>query len=87
MLLDCHGTAITKIDKKHKLLVTCKKIKYFIIGLSTNKKLFQMLKSKKFNDPIVLTFLECSCCIQNLVIRHKETISQICVVPFSNLGN
>ena len=46
-----------------------------------------MLKSKKFNDAVVLAFLQCGCYIQNLYIRQKEPASQICVVPFSNVGN
>jgi len=50
-------------------------------------KLLQKLKIKKFNDSVVLAFLECSYYIQNLVIRHKEPVSQICIVPFSNFGN
>jgi len=36
---------------------------------------------------IVLAFLEVSCYIQNLVIRKKEPVSEICVVPFSNFDN
>jgi len=35
----------------------------------------------------VLAILECSCYVQNSVIRPKEPVSQICVVPFSNFGN
>jgi len=46
-----------------------------------------MLKSKKFNDSVVLAFLECSSYIQNLVIRQKESVSQIRVVSSSNFGN
>ena len=44
-------------------------------------------RTKKFNDSLVLAFLEFSCYIQNLVIRKKEPVSEICVVPFSNFGN
>jgi len=52
-----------------------------------NKQLLQKLNSKKCNDSVVLAFLQCSCYIQNLVIRQKEPISQISVIPFSNLSN
>jgi len=52
-----------------------------------NQLNYQLLKSKKFNDALVLAFLECSCYIQNLVIRQKESASEICVVPFSNFDN
>jgi len=31
--------------------------------------------------------LEFSCYIQNLVIRQKKPVSEICVGPFSNIGN
>ena len=53
----------------------------------TNKQLLQKLKIKKFNDSVVLTFMECSCYIQNFVIRQKELVSEICFVTFSNFGN
>ena len=36
---------------------------------------------------LFLHFLELSCYIQNLVIRQKEPVSEICVVLFSNFGN
>jgi len=58
-----------------------------LLDNSTNEQLLQNLKNKKFNDSLVLAFLECSCYIQNLVIRQKEPASEICVVPFSNFGN
>jgi len=57
-----------------------------LLDTSTSKQLLQKLKSKKFNDSVVLAFLECRCYIQNLVIRQKEPISQISVVPCSNFG-
>jgi len=63
---------------KKTRITGCKEIKYFS---------FRHLKSKKFNDSVVLVFLECCCSIQNLVIRQIEPVSQICVVPFSNFGN
>ena len=59
----------------------CKKL--FLSHLT----ILQKLKRKKFNDSAVLAFFECSCYIQNLVIRQKEPVSQICVIPFSNFGN
>jgi len=45
------------------------------------------LKAKEFNDLVVLAVLECSCCIQILVIVQKEPMSQICVVPLFKLDN
>jgi len=54
---------------------------------SINKQLLQNLKSKEFDDSLVLAFLEFSCYIQNLVIRQKEPISKICVVSFSSFGS
>ena len=71
--------------KRHKLLVT--KSSTSLLDTSTNKQLLQNLQSKKFNGSLVLAFLEFSCYIQNLVIRQKEPVSEICVVPFSNFGN
>jgi len=41
----------------------------------------QKLKSKIFNDSVVMAVLECSRYVQNLVIRHKEPISQIRAGP------
>jgi len=41
----------------------------------------------KFNDSAVLLVLECICYIQNMVIRQKELVSQMCVVLFSNFSN
>jgi len=52
-----------------------------LLDTSTNKQLLQKLKSKKFNDLVILAFLECSCYsyIQNLVIRQKRTrVSNMC---------
>jgi len=80
----CSGTPIKK-KKKHELLVRKSNISQS--DTSTNKQLLQKLKSKKFNDSVVLAFLECSCYIQNLVIRQKEPVSQIRVVPFSNFSS
>ena len=39
------------------------------------------------NDSVVLAFLECSCFFENLAIRQKEPVSQICAVSFCNFGN
>jgi len=47
-----------------------------------------MFKSKKFNDSVVLAFLECSC--YSFRIRSsgkKNPLSQMCVVSYSNFGN
>jgi len=44
----------------------------------TNKQLLQILKGKKFNDSVVLAFLECTCYIQNFIIRQKEPVSHMC---------
>jgi len=71
--------------KKYKLLV--RKWHIWLLDTSTNKQFLQKLKNKQFNHSIVLAYLECSCNMQNLVIRQKEPVSQICVVPFSNFGN
>jgi len=72
---DC-GTAVipfplTKI-KKHKLLVRNSNI--LLLDTSTNKQFFQKLKSKKFNDSVILAFLECICYMHNLVIQQKEPV-------------
>jgi len=77
----CHGSPI---NKKNKLLV--RKSNISLIDTSTNKQLLQKSKSKKFDDSVVLAFLECICYIQNLVIRQKERVFQICVIRFSNLA-
>ena len=71
--------------KKHKLHV--RKSNISLLDTSTNKQLLQTLKSKKFNDLVILAFLECCCYIQNLVIWQKEPVSQKCVIPFSNCGS
>jgi len=52
-----------------------------------NSLLITELKNKKFNGSVVLALMEFICYIQNLAIRQKERVSQICVVPFSNLGS
>jgi len=57
-----------------------------LLDTSTSKQFLQKLKSKKFNDSVVLAYLECRCYIQILVIRQNEPVSQIFVVPFSNFG-
>jgi len=49
--------------------------------------LLQKCEFKKLNDTFILVFLECICYIQILVIHKKGTVSQICVVPFSNFPN
>jgi len=46
-----------------------------------------MINSKKFNDLVILAFVECSCYIQYLVIRQKEPACQLSVTPYSNFGN
>jgi len=69
--------------KKHELLV--RKSNMSLLDTSTNKQLLQKLKSKEFNDSSVLAFMEYICCIQNLAIRQKESVSEICAVPFSNV--
>jgi len=74
----------TKIEKKVELLVRKSNISF--LDTSKNKQLLQKLKSKKFNDSVVLAFLEFICYIQNLTIRLKEHVPQICVVPFSTLA-
>jgi len=76
--------SLTKILKSELLV---RRSNILLLDTSTNKQLLQLLKRKKFNDSVVLPFLECICYIQNLVIRQKELVSQICVVPFSNFGN
>jgi len=65
----CHGTPI---NKNLKTRITCKKIKYFFI----NKQLLQKMKIKKFNDSVLLAFLECVCDIQNFPKRTR--ISNVC---------
>ena len=50
-----HGTPINKKLKKHELHV--KKANVLLLDTSTNKQLVQKLKSKKFNDWVVLEFL------------------------------
>ena len=51
----CHGTPINKKLKKHELHV--KKANVLLLDTSTNNQLLQKLKSKKFNDSVVLQFL------------------------------
>jgi len=79
-----HGAPLTKL-KRYELLVRKSSISLF--DTSTNKQLLQNFKSKKFNDSLVLAFLKFSCYIQNLVIRQKEPVSQLCVQQFSDIGN
>jgi len=71
--------------KKHELLA--RKSNVSLLDTSTNKQLLQKLKSKKFNNSVVLAFMEFICYVQNLAIRQKEPVSEICAVPFSNFGN
>ena len=71
--------------ERHDLLV--RKSSISLLDNSTNEQVLQNLKSKKFDDSLVLAFLEFRCYIQNLVLRKKEPVSEICVVPFSNFGN
>jgi len=68
---------INKKLKQHELLV--RKSNMSLLDTSTNKQLLQKLKSKKFNDSVFY--------IQNLAIRQKEPVSEICAVTFSNFGN
>ena len=77
----CHGTPINKNLKNMNYV---RKSNFSLLDTSTRKQLLQKLKSKKFNDSVVLAFLECTCYIQNLT---KISVSQICVVTFSNFGN
>jgi len=65
---------LTKILKTR---ITCKKINILLLDTSTNIQLLQKLKSKKFNDLVVLAFLEGRCYIQSLVIWQKEPVSQL----------
>jgi len=58
-----------------------------LLDTSTKKQALRKLKSMKFNDSAVLLVLECICYIQNMVIRQKELVSQMCVVLFSNFSN
>ena len=51
----CHGTPINKKLKKHELHV--KKENILLLETLTNKQLLQKLKSKKFNDSVVIEFL------------------------------
>ena len=63
---------LTKI-KKHELLV--RKSNISLLDTSTNKQFLQEFKSKTFNDPVVLGFLECTCYIQNLAKRSRNSNS------------
>jgi len=63
-----HGAPLTKF-KRHELLVRKSSISLF--DTSTNK---QLLQRKKFNDSLVLAFLNFSCYIQNLIISRKEPV-------------
>ena len=71
----CHRT-LNKL-KKHELLV--RKSNISLLDTSTNKQLLQKLKSKEFNDSVVLTFLECICYIQDLA---KKTYLKYVSVHF-----
>jgi len=71
--------------KRHELLV--RKSSISLLDNSVSEQVVQNLKRKKFNDSLVLAFFEFSCYIRNLLIRQKEPVSEICVVPFSNFVN
>ena len=43
-----------------------------LLDTSTNKQLLQKLKRKKFNDSVVLAFMEFIYCIQKLAIRKER---------------
>ena len=58
-----------------------------LLDTSTNKQLLQKLKSTKFNNSVILAFMEFICYIQNSAIWQKEPVPKICAVPFSNFGN
>jgi len=58
--------SLTKIKKTR---ITCKKITFSLLDTSSNKQLLHKLKSKKFNDSVVLVFRKCICYIQNLANR------------------
>jgi len=67
---------LTKI-KNNELLV--RKSNISLLDTSTNEQLLQMLKSKKFNDSVVLAFLECSCYMFRIWSTAKRTrISSMC---------
>jgi len=55
-------------QKCKKTRITCKKIKHFVLDISTNKQLLQKVKSKKFNDLINW----CCSCISGTYLLHSE---------------
>jgi len=63
--------------KRHELLVRKSSIS-LLDNYSINEQLLQNLKSKKFNDSLVLAFEKFSCYIQNLVIRQKNPYLRCC---------
>ena len=65
-----HGTPINKKLKKHELHV--KKANILLLETSTNKQSLQKLKSKKFNDSVVLEFLLQS--LQSIILETSFTI-------------
>jgi len=68
----CHGTPINK-NLKTRIV---RKSNISLLDIPTNKQLLQKLKSKKFNDSVVLAFLERICYIQNFAKRTR--ISNVC---------
>jgi len=74
-----HGTP--KIEKTR---IACNKTNMSLLDTSTYKQLLQKLKIKECNDSVFLAFMKFIGYIQNLVIRQKELVSEICAVPFSN---
>jgi len=60
----CHGTPINKNTR-----ITCKNIK--VLDTSTNKPVIaKKLKNQKFNDSVVLAYLECICYFQDLAKKR-----------------
>jgi len=64
---------LTKILKTSILV---EKIKYFVIIHFNKQTVITEVKSKKFNDSVVLAFLEYICYIQTLANRTR--ISSMC---------
>jgi len=55
----CRGTPLTKIEKT-RIAALVRKSSMSLLDTSTNEQLLQKFNSKKFNDSVVLAFLECS---------------------------
>jgi len=78
----CHGTPINKILKTR---ITCKEIKYFFIR-HFNKwtVITEVKKARNVMTRLLLQFWNVSATFK---ISQKESVSQMCVIPFFNFDS